>query len=76
MPPQLLESHSYDEVYSVQHNAIKFVNDLQQVGGFLRVLQFPPPMKVVLNTSILNSNFQESFVNYLNLNIPLEDQVL
>jgi hypothetical protein len=36
---------------------IKFVIDLQQVGGFLRVLRFPPPikltevlLKVALNT--------------------------
>jgi hypothetical protein len=25
---------------------IKFVNDLQQVGGFLCVLRFPPPIKL------------------------------
>ena len=45
--------------WGVQHNVIKFVNDLQQVGGFLQVLWFPPPikltateifLKVVLNT--------------------------
>jgi hypothetical protein len=30
----------------VQHYMIKFVSDLQQVGGFLRVLQFPPPVKL------------------------------
>ena len=47
------------EVYSIQHYVIKFVSDLQQVGGFL---QFPPTnktdrhditgtlLKVVLNT--------------------------
>jgi hypothetical protein len=38
----------------VQHYVIKFVSDLRQVGGFLRILQFPPPikllLKVVLNT--------------------------
>jgi hypothetical protein len=28
----------HGEVYSIQHYVIKFVNDLQQVGGFLRVL--------------------------------------
>jgi hypothetical protein len=28
------------------HYVIKFVNDLQQVGGFLRVLRFPPPIKL------------------------------
>jgi hypothetical protein len=28
----------YGEMYSVQHYVIKFVSDLRQVGGFLRVL--------------------------------------
>jgi len=28
----------------VQHHMIKFVSDLRQVGGFLRVLRFPPPI--------------------------------
>jgi hypothetical protein len=50
---------------------IKFVSDLRQVGGFLRVLQFPPPiklahdiaeilLKVVLNTISLNISLKES----------------
>ena len=26
---------AYGKVYSIQHNVIKFVNDLGQVGGFL-----------------------------------------
>jgi hypothetical protein len=30
----------------VQHYMIKFVSDLPQVGGFLRVLRFPPPIKL------------------------------
>ena len=30
----------------VQHYVIKFVSDLQQIGGFLRVLRFPPPIKL------------------------------
>jgi len=30
----------------VQHNVIKFVSDLRQVDGFLRVLRFPPPIKL------------------------------
>jgi hypothetical protein len=33
------------EVYSIQHYVTMFVNDLRQVGGFLRVLRFPPPIK-------------------------------
>ena len=35
-----------DEVYSKQHYVIKFVIDLWQVGGFLWVLWFPPPIKL------------------------------
>ena len=34
------------EVYLLQHFVIKFVNDLRQVDGFLRVLRFPPPIKL------------------------------
>ena len=34
----------------VQHYVIKFVNDLRQVGGFLRVLWFPPPIKLTVMT--------------------------
>jgi hypothetical protein len=32
----------------VQHYVIRFVCDLRQVGGFLRVLWFPPPIKLTL----------------------------
>jgi hypothetical protein len=31
---------------SVQHYVIKFVSDLWQVGGFLRVIQFPQHIKL------------------------------
>ena len=36
----------HGEVYLIQHYVIKFVSDLRQVGGFLRILQFPPPIKL------------------------------
>jgi hypothetical protein len=36
----------HGEVYSIQHYVIKFVSDLRQVCGFLRVLGFPPPIKL------------------------------
>jgi len=39
-----LESCS-GKVYLIQHYVIKFVSDLRQVCGFLRVLLFPPPIK-------------------------------
>ena len=53
------------EVYSVQHYVIKFVSDLRQVGGLLRVLQFLPSktdshnnineilLKIALNTKLI-----------------------
>jgi hypothetical protein len=52
---------THGDVYSIQHYVIEFVNYLRQVGGFLRVLRFPPPkrnryniteilLKVALNT--------------------------
>jgi hypothetical protein len=36
----------HGEVYSMQHYVIKFVCDLRQVDGFLRVLRFSPPIKL------------------------------
>ena len=36
------------EVYSIQHYIIHFVNFLQQVADFLRVLQFPPRKKMTV----------------------------
>jgi len=37
----------HGEVYSIQHYVIKFVSDLRQVGGFLQVLRFPPPIQLI-----------------------------
>ena len=36
----------------VQHYVIEFVSDLCQVGGFLRVLRFPPPIKLTATMSL------------------------
>jgi hypothetical protein len=36
----------HGKVYSMKHYVIKFVSDLQQVGGSLWVLWFPPPLKL------------------------------
>ena len=42
------------EVYSIQHYVIKFVSDWWQVGEFLRVLRFSPPIvKLIAITEIL-----------------------
>ena len=56
---------SHVELYSTQHYVIKFISDLRQIGGFLRVLRFLPPielnatkteilLKVSLNTTTPN----------------------
>ena len=37
---------AHDDVYSIQHYVIKFVSDLRHLVGFLRVLGFPPPIKL------------------------------
>ena len=43
-------SSNYCEVYSIQQYVIKVVSDLRQVGSFLRVLRFPAPIKLTVNT--------------------------
>jgi hypothetical protein len=49
----------------IQHYVIKFVSDLQQVGGFLRVLQFPPPKNWLPR---YNWNIVESGIKHRNPN--------
>ena len=49
--------------WGVQHYVIKFVSVLRQVGGFLRVLRFPPPIKLTA-TIRYNWNFVESVVKH------------
>jgi hypothetical protein len=54
----------------MQHNVIKFVSDLRQVGGFLYVLQFPPSVTsqhslaryVIGNNLITHVPPQEAFI--------------
>jgi hypothetical protein len=37
----------HGEVYSIWHFVIKFVSDLWQFGGFLRVIRFPQQIKLI-----------------------------
>jgi len=37
---------AHGDVYSIQHYVIKFVSDLRQASGFLRVFRFSPPIKL------------------------------
>jgi hypothetical protein len=38
---------SLNPAQAIQHYGIKYVSDLRQVDGFLRVLRFPPPIKLI-----------------------------
>ena len=37
---------AHGEAYAIQYYVIKFVSDMRQVGDFLQVLRFPPPLKL------------------------------
>jgi hypothetical protein len=50
---------AHGDVYSIQHYVVKFVSDLWRVGGFLLVLQLPPPY---------NCNIVERDIKYHNAN--------
>ena len=52
---------AHGKVYLIQHYVIKFVSDLQQVGGFLWVRRFSPPIKL---TVMINWNIVESGVKH------------
>ena len=54
----------HGEVYSIQHYVIKFVSDLRQVGGFLRVLWLPPPIKTdwnIVESGVKHHNHQPMY---------------
>jgi hypothetical protein len=55
----------HGDVYSIQHSVIKFVSDLQQVGGILLVLWFPPLIKL----QRYNWNIVESGIKHHNPNL-------
>jgi hypothetical protein len=53
--------------YSLQHYVIKFVRDLRQVGGFLRVPRFPLPIKLITryNWNIVESGVKNHLYLYI-----------
>ena len=56
---------AHGDVYSIQHYVKKSVSDLRQIYGFLWVLRFPPPIKLIAR---YNWNIVESGVKHYNLN--------
>ena len=53
----------------VQHYVIKLVSDLRQVVGFLRILRFPPPIK--LTATIYNEILLKVSLNTIKPNQTL-----
>ena len=43
-PKDMSSNPVHDKLYSIQHYVIKFVSDLRQISGFLRVLRLLPPI--------------------------------
>ena len=59
---------SHGKVYLMQHYVIKFVSDLRQVSYILRVLGFPPPIKL---TATIQWNIVESGSKHLTLTLDV-----
>jgi hypothetical protein len=56
---------AHGKVYLIQQYVIKFVGDLRQVGRFLRVLWFPPSIKLTLpHLQLLQNHFMPSHQTY------------
>ena len=56
------------EVYSIPDYVKKFVSDVRQVGGFLRISRFPPRIKLylfTLNVMSCNRCILSHLTNYM-----------
>jgi hypothetical protein len=58
---------AHGEVYSIQVYVIKFVSDLSQIDGFLRMLRFPPSIK---QSVMIKKNIVEMELNAIALTHP------
>jgi hypothetical protein len=54
----------------------KFVSDLRQVGGFLRVLRFPPPIKLTAMYDNITEILLKVALNTINLTKNLYSKVI
>ena len=61
---------SIGEVYSIQHYVIKFVYDLWQVGGFLLVFRFPPPIKLTATVTEILWKVALNTITITSIHIP------
>ena len=61
---------AHGEVYSIEHYLIKCVSDLRKDGGFFRILQLHPSLKLTA-TIIYNRNIVENGAKQHNSNPDL-----
>jgi len=52
------------QIHSCPPYVITFVSDLRQVGGFLRVLRFPPHINIVESGVNNHQTNKQPFVSY------------
>jgi len=57
-------NHAHGEMYVIQHYVIKFVSDLREVGGFVRVLCFPPLIRLTLKVLSLSKYIHKKDNSY------------
>jgi hypothetical protein len=75
-PLTLSSNRVHGEVYSIQHYVMKFVSDLWQVSDFLRVIQFPPPIKLtVWNNVAITVSYHTTSLTVLNNHSELSHYV-
>jgi len=55
----------------MQHYVIKFVSDLQQVGGFPRLICFPPPIKQTTTIYIVTEILVKVVLNTITLTLAI-----
>ena len=80
LSPAVSSNRVRAKVYSIQHHVIKFVSDLQQVGGFLWVLRFRPATNKTdrhdyLKYSVLKSGVKHHYHFQFNFSLLLLDKI-
>jgi hypothetical protein len=65
----VVSSNPSQTMCTIQYYVIKFVSELRQVGGFLWVLRFSPPIKILLKVALCTKAFV-SFKKYMPPPLP------
>ena len=57
--------------WGVQHYVMKLISDFRQVGGFLRVLRFPPPIKLTVTINTTKQTNKQTSLREMDLSLFL-----